>query len=143
MGDSAYSASPIMVQSFKKQALTASLEPDHEYFNTCLAKIRITSEHCIGVLKGRFQCLKQNNIKLKKTKNEVQELVYLIGSCVVLHNLLIDYDENDMPAKWYEEISGDIDWTLYDEEEENIAEVTDKVEDRCKYVFNSIMNHCR
>ena len=61
----------------------------------------------------------------------------------MLHNLLIDYDKNDMPFKWYEEINDDIDWTLYDDEEEDIAEVTEEVEDRRKCVLNSVMNHFR
>ena len=125
LGDSAYSASPIMVQAFKKQAAEAELPGNHEFFNTCLAQVRIASEHCIGILKGRFRCLKKNNIKLKNSKVEVKELVDLVGACIVLHNLLIDYDETDMPESWYDNITDDIDWVLYDEEEENIPRVTD------------------
>ena len=66
LGDSAYSASPIMVQSFKKQAAVADLPPNHEFFNTCLAQVRIASEHCIGILKGRFQCLKKKQYQIEK-----------------------------------------------------------------------------
>ena len=40
LGDSAYSANPIMAQSFKKQVSTAHLPAHNEYFNTCLAKVR-------------------------------------------------------------------------------------------------------
>ena len=141
LGDSAYSASPVMVQAFKKQASVATLPANNEYFNTCLAKVRISSEHCIGMLKGRFQCLKQNNIKLRNSPTEVKRLVQLIGSCTVLHNLLIDYEEEEIPASWYVDISEGIDWELYDEEEEDIAEVTDDLEDRRKYVYNSFINN--
>ena len=141
LGDSAYSASPVMVQSFKKQASVATLPPNHEFFNTCLAKVRISSEHCIGMLKGRFQCLKRNNIKLRNSPSEVRELVDLIGSCTVLHNLLINYEEEVIPASWYCDISEEIDWGLYDEEEEDIAEVTDDIGDRRQYVFNSFVNN--
>ena len=141
LGDSAYSASPIMVQAFKKQASAAELPGNHEYFNTCLAQVRIASEHCIGILKGRFRCLKQNNIKLKNGKKEMKELVNLIGSCIVLHNLLINYEEEHMPTNWYDEITDEIDWGLYDEEEEVIAQVTTEKEDRRKFVYNSIINN--
>ena len=141
LGDSAYSASTIMVQSFKKQASVAKLPANHEFFNTCLAQVRITSEHCIGVLKGRFNCLKKNNLKLKHRRSEVKELVELIGSCIVLHNLLIDYDEDDIPAEWFEDINEEIDWALYDKEEEMIADVAEENEDRRKYVFNSFINN--
>ena len=130
-----------MVQAFKKQASSATLPANHEFFNTCLAQVRIASEHCIGILKGRFRCLMKNNIKLKNSKREVKELVRLIGACIVLHNLLIDYNEDDIPSQWYEEMNDEIDWTMYDEEEEDIARVTDDKEDRRKYVFNSVINN--
>ena len=141
LGDSAYSASPIMVQAFKKQAAEAELPPNNEFFNTCLAQVRIASEHCIGILKGRFMCLKRNNIKLKDSKAEVKELVDLVGACIVLHNLLKNYEEEDIPSSWYDNMNDDIDWGLYDEEEEHIAAVTADKEDRRKYVFNSVINN--
>ena len=53
LGDSAYSSCRIMVQTFKKHKGTAALSYEKEFFNTKIAKIRIKSEHCIGVLKGR------------------------------------------------------------------------------------------
>jgi hypothetical protein len=65
LGDSAYSCSSVMVQAFKKHPGCAHLPRDQENFNTRLAKVRIVSEHCIGILKGRFGCLKRSNIKLK------------------------------------------------------------------------------
>ena len=141
LGDCAYSASPVMVQCFKKQASTSKLPPNNEFFNTCVAQVRITSEHCIGILKGRFRCLKRNNIKLKNSKKEVKEMVELIGACIVLHNLLINYDEDDIPDSWYDEMNEDIDWTMYDEEEEDIAHVWEEKEDRRKFVFNLVVNN--
>ena len=51
LGDSAYSSSPIMVQAFKKQAGHGHLQQNNEFFNTCLAQVQISSEHCIGILK--------------------------------------------------------------------------------------------
>ena len=141
LGDSAYSASPIMVQAFKKQASAGELPQNHEFFNTCLAQVRIASEHCIDVLKGRFTCMKSNNIKLRNSKKEVKELVDLIGSCIVLHTLLIDDEEEEIPESWYCSMSDEIDWGLYDEEEEIIAKVTAEKEDRRKYVFNSLINN--
>ena len=141
LGDCAYSASPVMVQCFKKQASTSKLPPNNEFFNTCVAQVQITSEHCIGILKGRFRCLKRNNIKLRNSKKEVKEMVELIGACIVLHNLLINYDEDDIPDSWYDEMNEDIDWTMYDEEEEDIAHVWEEKEDRRKFVFNLVVNN--
>ena len=141
LGDSAYSASSVMVQAFKKDASTACLPGDKEFFNTALAQVRITSEHCIGMIKGRFRCMKRNNIKLKHSKQEVKELVELIGACLTMHNLLIEYDETDIPSNWYNEMENNIDWRLYDEEEEDIAHVREDGTDRRQYVFNSLINN--
>jgi len=53
IGDSAFEKSPYMVSSFRK-GKGETLVEDHEKFNTKLAIVRIRSEHCIGILKGRF-----------------------------------------------------------------------------------------
>ena len=130
-----------MVQFFKKKSSAAELQQNQEFLNTCLAQVSIASEHCIGILKGRFRCLKRNNIKLKDSKKEVKQVADLIGACIVLHNLLLDYKEDDVPASWCEDVNYDIDWSLYNEEEEDITSVTEDTEDRRQYVFNSIMNN--
>ena len=56
LGDSAFSASSVMVPAFKKSP-NANLSEMRTYFNMKLARIRIKSEHCIGLLKVRFQRL--------------------------------------------------------------------------------------
>ena len=143
LGDSAYSSSTVMVQAFKKDVSHAELASDKEFFNTRLAQVRITSEHCIGILKGRFRCMKRNNIKLRKDKNDVKRLVDLIGACIIMHNLLIQYDENDIPEEWYDTMELNIDWTGYDEEEDDIPIVTVDNGDRRKYVYESVVNNFR
>jgi hypothetical protein len=140
LGDSAYSTSSVMVQSFKRHAAWAVLPADKELFNTYLAKLRIRSEHCIGILKGRFGCLKHNNIQLKDGKKEVKELVELIGSCIVMHNLLINC-EDEIPAEWYDELRRSIDWSLYDEDQQPQPNVGDKDGNRREQVFQSIINN--
>jgi hypothetical protein len=141
LGDSAYSSSSIMVQAFKKHAATAYLPCDQENFNTLLPEVRIVSEHCIGILKGHFQCLKCNNIKLKNGRKEVKEVVDLIGACMVIHNFLINYNEDEIPKEWYWELEDKIDWTLYDEEEQDIQNVGAEEANRRDGFFNSIVNN--
>ena len=68
-------------------------------------------------------------------------MVDMIGACVVLHNLLINYDEDDIPDSLYDEVNAEIDWTMYDEEEEEIACITEDKEDRRKYIYNSVINN--
>jgi hypothetical protein len=64
--DSAYSANSIVVQSFKKVPGSMGLGRDEKLFNTLLAQVRIASEHCIGILKGRFGCLKKKQHQIEK-----------------------------------------------------------------------------
>jgi hypothetical protein len=141
LGDSAYSSSMIMVQAFKKRMQASTLPVEQMLFNTLLAKVRISSEHCIGILKGRFPCLKKNNIELKSGKAEVKELVNLIGACIVIHNLCINYDEDPIPKEWYEEIVEDIDWSLFDEDEERINGINTEGGCRRDSVFQSFLTH--
>jgi hypothetical protein len=141
LGDSAYSSSSVMVQAFKKHAATVFLPEDQEKFNTLLAQVRIASEHCIGILKGRFQCLKRINIKLKNGRKEVKEVVDIVGACMVIHNLLINYEDDEIPKEWYWELEDEIDWTLYDEEEQEIEDVAAVDANRRDKVFNSIVNN--
>jgi hypothetical protein len=130
-----------MVQAFKKRMYSSHLPPDEKRFNTELAKVRIASEHCIGILKGRFQCLKRNNIQLKSGKKEVKELVDLIGACIVIHNLLINYNEDEIPKEWYEQIKEDIDWTEYDEAEDTISQQYKESGNRRDTVYESFIRN--
>jgi hypothetical protein len=130
-----------IVQSFKKQACQSNLPGNKGFFNKALAQVQIASEHCIGMIKGRFRCMKRNNIKLKHTIEEVKELVELISTCLIMHNLLLDYDETEIPSNWFEDMENKIDWSLYNKEEEDITHVREEGTDRRQYVFNSIVNN--
>jgi hypothetical protein len=141
LGDSAYSESSIMVQAFKKQKAQAELPRSEEFFNTMLAHVRISSEHCIGLLKGRFPSMKRTNIRLKEGKKEVKQLVDLIGACCVIHNLMIKYDDDAIPKEWYDEMKETINWNLYDEEQEEIDPVETEGSNRRETVYNSIINN--
>jgi hypothetical protein len=141
LGDCAYSHSSVMVQAFKKLSATAVLPRNEHNFNTMLAQVRIVSEHCIGVLKGRFACLKHNDIQFKKGKKEVKDLINLITSSIILHNLMIRYDEPDIPEEWYDKMRDDIDWSCYDEEQVEIPDVDQEEAVRREFVFNSIVNN--
>ena len=88
LGDSAFSKSPVLVQSFKKDANTGYLDPKKEFFNSKLASLRIKSEHCIGMLKGRFQCLKKLNTSLKN-EQQMGHVLGLIESAAILHNIIL------------------------------------------------------
>jgi len=138
LGDSAFSASAIMVQSFKKACGQASLNLDKEKFNTMVGSIRVKSEHCIGILKNRFPFMKSCNIKVKG-KSEVKEIMDIFEACSVLHNLLID-DTDSIPDVWYKNLDKSTDWTAGERSGEDLDDVggIDDDFDRRKSVFSSI-----
>jgi DDE superfamily endonuclease len=95
LGDSAFSTSSIMVPAYKKGP-NGVISEDKSYFNTMLAKIRIKSEHCIGLLKGRFQRLREHR-RVIEEKSDYDFILNITMSACVLHNLLIN---NTIP-EWY------------------------------------------
>ena len=98
LADSGYTTTPTVIASFKKPA---ALKKENELFNHFLSKMRMKVEHCNGMIKGRFQCLRglRNMVRHKKDHRRV---VYWIRACAVLHNFLID-DGYDM--EWNETIA--------------------------------------
>lgn len=67
IGDSAFENGKFMVSAFKKPKDRA-IPAHHVKFNEKLAAMRIISEHCIGMLKGRFPWLR--SIRLTITENK-------------------------------------------------------------------------
>ncbi|KAF8800518.1 hypothetical protein BYT27DRAFT_7227445 [Phlegmacium glaucopus] len=53
--DSAYGVNSRTIPVHKQPA---SLDPANALFNKIVAHLRVHSEHCMGALKGRFQCLR-------------------------------------------------------------------------------------
>ena len=68
IGDSAFTTSNIMVPAYKKLP-GAPMSNNQTIFNTYLAKPRVESEHCIGLLKGRFPFLKHINVQISGKKS--------------------------------------------------------------------------
>ena len=88
LADSGYTASETIIPCFKKlpnqrQSIERTL------FNTKVASIRIHVEHCIGILKARFQSLKGLCLKIE-SKEQLQKCVFWIRTCCILHNFLLE-----------------------------------------------------
>jgi len=127
LGDSAFSISPVVVQSFKKTPGQASLCNEEEFFNTKLGSPRVRSEHCIGILKNRFPCLKTINIRIKG-RDQLKEFMDLVEACSVLHNILIKDD--DIPQEWIDTIEEQTDWSMADDAvdaDENVVSRRDAI----------------
>jgi hypothetical protein len=87
IGDSAYELSSIMVAPFKNTK-NNPLRRDQERFNRALSKARIKSEHCIGILKGRFQFFRRMRIRLNN-ENSLRRIIDLFTCACILHNWLL------------------------------------------------------
>jgi hypothetical protein len=105
IGDSAFQNSPTMVASFRA-AQGHALEPDKEKFNTILGKLRVTSEHTIGILKARFPILRSIPMKITDSRKSLIRILRVIDCCVILHNLLIDCHD-EIPPRWLLDIEDD------------------------------------
>lgn len=84
LGDSGYMALPHLVSTFKR----TDSNPHKEDFNTCIAKCRVTNEHCIGVLKSRWHSLKDIRTQLW-SKLESEWMIRWITLCAKLHNFVL------------------------------------------------------
>jgi len=107
LGYSAFSASSVMVPAFKKSP-DSNLREMRTYYNTKLARIRIKSEHCIGLLKAWFQCL-QGHRHVIRSKRDLDVILQTTVCACILHNHLIDHA---IPQDWM------VDSTESEEEEE-------------------------
>ena len=71
---------------------------------------------------------------------DVKHVVDIFCACVVLHNLLISY--NDMvPQEWYEDLAENMDFDLMDEHENEhtVGDIGKKESSRRTVVFNAIV----
>jgi len=84
-----------MVPAFKK-GHNANLSEDCKYFNTKLAKVWIKSEHCIRLLKARFQLL-QGHLQVIQSKRDLDLILQMTMCACILHNLLI---KHATPQDW-------------------------------------------
>jgi DDE superfamily endonuclease len=101
IGDSAFENQWFMVSAFKKPK-DRPIPKKQEQFNEKLAKLRIISEHCIGMLKGRFPWLRSIRLLITEDKHSLKQILSLLKATVVLHNLLIELKEKDK-NEWIDE----------------------------------------
>lgn len=76
-----------MISAYKRNAGESCLKAENEFFNTKMSSARFKSEHCIGLIKNRFSCLRGLNVRIKKPR-DVKKVVQNFTACIILHNLL-------------------------------------------------------
>ncbi|KAF9503289.1 hypothetical protein BS47DRAFT_1310038, partial [Hydnum rufescens UP504] len=87
--DSAYGLAPWCIVPYKRPF---SLVESNEKFNYYLSKIRIKSEHVMGMLKGRFSSLRGLCQQITEPRDHLLALKW-IESCLILHNLILDIEQ--------------------------------------------------
>jgi DDE superfamily endonuclease len=140
IGDSAFENSNNMVAAFKKPK-GSSIPKNQEQFNEKLARLRIISEHCIGMLKGRFPWLRSIRLKVTEKKSSLKRILKLLEATIIIHNLLIEIGEKDR-KEWieYDEFSDldDAERAPYEEGDvlnQAIPENAPKDEQRTRLMF--------
>jgi hypothetical protein len=89
--DSAYTVNSRTIPVHKQPA--SSLY-ENTLFDGVVSHLRVRSEHCIGVLKGRFQCLRGLRVNINSNKDHVDALRW-ITAAIILHNLIIDIEGHE------------------------------------------------
>lgn len=69
------------------------LEREKRQFNFELSRQRIRIEHAIGMLKGRWQSLRELRILIKDERSAARANLW-IQACIVLHNYLVDIGDD-------------------------------------------------
>jgi hypothetical protein len=68
---------------------------DEEQFNTCLARVRVITEHTMGLWKGQFPWLCNIRMTITNDPKSLDSILKYINTTVVLHNMLIKFGDDD------------------------------------------------
>ena len=131
--DSAYPLGKHTIPVHKKPA---SLQRENAIFDHLVSHLRVRSEHCMGALKGRFQCLRGLRVAINDASDHIRACRW-IQVAIILHNIIIDIEGSASGAQFTtmhtpddeEEDSG-----LADEMEDSMLEDADGQQKRDRLV---------
>jgi len=89
--DSAYGVSSRTIPVFKEPA---SQEENNARFNKVVAHLRVRSEHCMGALKSRWQCLRGLRVRIHDRDSHMDACRWMTV-CIILHNLVVEVEGID------------------------------------------------
>lgn len=92
-GDSAYKLTSTLITPFRANATTVNTAQKSD-FNKLLSKYRVRIEHCFGILKERFNSLKELKLQIRD-RASIKLACRWIQVCGILHNILIDQNDNN------------------------------------------------
>ena len=97
-------------------------------FDKAVSWLRVQSEHCMGALKGRFQCLCGLRVKINSHEDHRQAMRW-ISVVIILHNLIIDINGDDSIRREWEDGGTRGDGEVVGDENEDGDEDGDEDED--------------
>ena len=59
-------------------------------------------EHCIGMLKGRFQSLRRMRVRLAGAK-DANRIIDWVMACAIMHNMVLGMDQWDFDSNFVNE----------------------------------------
>jgi hypothetical protein len=86
--DSAYTLNARTIPVHKRPAAAT---PENMLFDKTVSHLRIRSEHCMGALKGRWQCLRGLRVNINSNEDHIRALRW-VTVAIILHNLVIDVE---------------------------------------------------
>ena len=110
MCDTAYKPSWFYVPAYKYATGDGLLlHPDKSLLNTVLAKPRVKCKHTMGLWKGRCPWLRNIRMKITNDKKSLKQILRYIDATIVLHNMLIDWNEaENKNVAWDESVVTDL-----------------------------------
>lgn len=141
LADSAYANSNHMVSAYRRYRGN-ELTIQQTYFNGLMSRLRIISEHTIGMLKGRFPWLKSIPNLLTEGEQTTDTIMKYMECCMVLHNLLAT-PLHEFPEEWLQDMDQreDVANNEPDLEEQENAQPRDQLrQDITNYVINLNQN---
>lgn len=117
LADAGYAALSFVCVPYKQP--WASL-PNNWLFNKLFSRARVCIEHVNGLVKARWMSLKGIRIQVKQ-KRDFKRVCHHVEVCLILHNLMIDFDDDwDEDIEVEEEEAGNVDH-LIDEEDDEVS----------------------
>lgn len=98
LADSAYENNDHMVSAYRCYRGNV-LTNQQTRFNAVMSRLRIISEHTIGMLKGRFPWLKSIPASISEDEESLQMVIKYMKCCMILHNYLGTLMD-DFPNDW-------------------------------------------
>ncbi|XP_049301863.1 uncharacterized protein LOC125775375 [Bactrocera dorsalis] len=91
--DSAYKLTNTVITPFRTNSNDCTLQQRNEFNNTH-SKYRVRIENCFGILKERFNSLKELKIQIKDDAS-VRLACRWVLVCAILHNIIIEQENGD------------------------------------------------